>query len=443
MADPASPDRAPQPTVAGTPSAQTHGFLFADLRGYTSYADTRGDHAAAGLLERYRALVRDAVASAGGAEIKTEGDSFYVVFDSVSGAVRCGLAIVGAAGRTAGEADPIAVGVGIHAGETVETGEGFVGSPVNIAARLCAEAKAGELVVSDTVRSLTRTYLDVDFQPLGARRLKGLAEPVTLYRVVPRGAGQVRPEPVPAGGRRRIAILGAVALVVVATVAVLFAMSRPSAAPAASPAPSAAVVATATSSPTSVPSATTLPSPSATLDVFPNPAEQALLTSIGALPAIITNTCMRGPYTAVKSMYGEAVPRASLTCLPNVATGASSLLIRQFGPYRETQAATGFGIQGSLDASVIGRIAGGNPDTRSDDILPGDCATSPRAAGNWETALGAATGLIICYTDPPTLNAILWWTYTKPSILVTATNERGDSKALYAFFKRYADFIGP
>ena len=51
-----------------------------DLRGYTAFAESRGDIAAAELLDRYRALVRAVVADMDGAEIKTEGDSFYVVF---------------------------------------------------------------------------------------------------------------------------------------------------------------------------------------------------------------------------------------------------------------------------------------------------------------------------------------------------------------------------
>ena len=49
------------------------------------------------LLDAYRRLVRDVVRRSGGAEIKTEGDSFYVVFPSASDAVRCGLALVAAA----------------------------------------------------------------------------------------------------------------------------------------------------------------------------------------------------------------------------------------------------------------------------------------------------------------------------------------------------------
>ena len=59
----------------------TRGFLFADLRGYTDFVERNGAEAAATLLTRYRALTREAIGRFGGAEIKTEGDSFYVVFD--------------------------------------------------------------------------------------------------------------------------------------------------------------------------------------------------------------------------------------------------------------------------------------------------------------------------------------------------------------------------
>jgi class 3 adenylate cyclase len=69
----------------------TRGFLVADLRGYTYFVEQRGAAAAAELLTRYRTLARDAIGRFGGAEIKTEGDSFYVVFDSVSSTVRADL----------------------------------------------------------------------------------------------------------------------------------------------------------------------------------------------------------------------------------------------------------------------------------------------------------------------------------------------------------------
>ena len=169
----------------------TRGFLFADLRGYTGFVESHGAAAAASLLTRYRALAREAIGRFGGAEIKTEGDSFYVVFGSVSGAVRCGLALVAEAAAASAEhpEEPIRVGVGIHAGETVELDDGYVGSAVNIAARLCAQAGPGQVIVSGTVRALTRTLLPVTFKPRGRRELKGISEPIELFAVVPAGPG--------------------------------------------------------------------------------------------------------------------------------------------------------------------------------------------------------------------------------------------------------------
>jgi branched-chain amino acid transport system substrate-binding protein len=164
----------------------TRGFLFADLRGYTAFTEAHGAAAAAMLLERYRVLVRGAIEHFEGSEIRTEGDSFYVVFGSVSAAVRCGLAIVEAAegDRTSHPESPIRVGVGVHAGETVETAEGYVGTPVNLAARICAQARPGEVLVSDTVRALTQTVLSVRFEPRGRKQLKGIGEPVSLFSAI-------------------------------------------------------------------------------------------------------------------------------------------------------------------------------------------------------------------------------------------------------------------
>jgi branched-chain amino acid transport system substrate-binding protein len=168
--------------AAGSP---TRGFLFADLRDYTRYLESHGAADAASLLVRYRTLVRTAVAAHDGAEIKTEGDSFYVVFPAVSQAVLCGLAIIDAASAGSSDSDeqPIPVGIGIHAGETIDTPDGYVGTPVNIAARICAIAGPGEVLVSDTVRALAQTVLPVSFDPRGRRMLKGVSEPVAMFAV--------------------------------------------------------------------------------------------------------------------------------------------------------------------------------------------------------------------------------------------------------------------
>jgi branched-chain amino acid transport system substrate-binding protein len=202
------------------PSAPTRGFLFADLRDYTAFVESHGAEAAAELLTRYRALVRERVSEHEGSEVRTEGDSFYVVFPTVRGAVECGLGIVeGAAAASQGDSTAIQVGVGIHAGETVETPDGYVGTPVNIASRICSLARAGEVLVSDTVRALTQTVLSVSFESRGRRHLKGVAEPIALYAVIPAGKAAARSRW--RGGRRAWALAGAgaIAIVVVAAVA--------------------------------------------------------------------------------------------------------------------------------------------------------------------------------------------------------------------------------
>ena len=213
---------------AGQESTITRGFLFADLRGYTDFVEQRGAAAAAALLTQYRALAREAIGQFGGAEIKTEGDSFYVVFDSVSSAVRCGLAITTAAHAAA---EPIRVGVGIHAGETIEADGGYVGSPVNIAARICAQAGPGEVLVSETVRALTTTVLPVQFKSRGRRELKGIAEPIELFAVEEAAAGATA---WPSTGRRRLSrraragLAGGVAIAVAAAAGIGWFALQPS-----------------------------------------------------------------------------------------------------------------------------------------------------------------------------------------------------------------------
>jgi class 3 adenylate cyclase len=223
--------------AATTPSeGSTHGFLFADLRGYAQLVDTRGALEASHILERYRAIVREVVARDGGAEIKTEGDSFYVVLPSASAALRCGLDILAACAKPADGGEAIAAGIGIHAGESIAHEGGFVSSAVNIAARICALAAPGELLASGTIRELTRSIVAAQFVFVGRRQLKGLAEPVELFRVVPESAAL----PLTGGRRdtsagrpiRRLAI-AAVAIAVVATGAAIVLAQRPATGPAA------------------------------------------------------------------------------------------------------------------------------------------------------------------------------------------------------------------
>jgi class 3 adenylate cyclase len=93
------PPDAEFPVRGSTAAAAYRGFLFADLRGFTAFVEARGEKSAAELLDAYRGLVREQVGTHAGGEIRTEGDSFYVVFPSARPAVACGLGIAAAATR--------------------------------------------------------------------------------------------------------------------------------------------------------------------------------------------------------------------------------------------------------------------------------------------------------------------------------------------------------
>ena len=179
------PDPVATRSRAASPLRATRAFLFSDLRDYTKFVEREGDAAAARLLRDYRAIVRREVGRHEGAEVKTEGDSFYVVFNSPRGALECAVAIL----KRVEVHDlrhpdrPIHVGVGLHAGETVEFDDQFVGSAVIIGSRLCSKAKVGEILVSDTFRGLVRTGHSYDMEDRGALRLKGVSERVKAWSV--------------------------------------------------------------------------------------------------------------------------------------------------------------------------------------------------------------------------------------------------------------------
>ena len=200
----------------GAGPAAYRGFLFSDIRGFSAFAERHGNAAAAAKVSRFLELARRAIAGHAGAELKTEGDAIHAVFPTASSAVLCGLEIQDATAElNEGEPDQaIGLGVGVHAGEAVETAEGYIGRAVNIAARLCSAAKPGEVLVSSTVKGITQASIQVGFIPRGRRRLKGIQDPIIVYAVT-RDTNAKAPFEVP-----RPVLLGAAGLAVVAVLAI-------------------------------------------------------------------------------------------------------------------------------------------------------------------------------------------------------------------------------
>jgi class 3 adenylate cyclase len=223
----------------GAAAAAYRGFLFSDIRGFTAFAERYGNSAAAAKVNRFLEIARTAIARHEGAELKTEGDAIHAVFPSASSAVLCGLEIVDTAAEMgANEPDGwFDLGVGVHAGEAVETADGYIGRAVNIAARLCAVAKPGEVLVSSTVKGIMQSSIPIGFIPRGRRRLKGIHDPILVYAVtrdMNAKAPRAVPRPVAIGAAGvAVAVFVGIALVVASQ---LFTTGGPSRSPTPPPA---------------------------------------------------------------------------------------------------------------------------------------------------------------------------------------------------------------
>jgi class 3 adenylate cyclase/YHS domain-containing protein len=159
--------------------------VFVDLSSFTPLAEAMGDLVAAEVLDRFSALVREEVNRSGGRVVKQIGDAFMLVFPSVEPAVECSLAI---AERVAAEPQFPAVRGGIHWGNVLYREGDYLGATVNLAARLAAEAGRRQMLVSASARSEVAGLAQVNFVPLGPRRLKGVTEAVELFEVRKVGA---------------------------------------------------------------------------------------------------------------------------------------------------------------------------------------------------------------------------------------------------------------
>jgi len=202
-------------------------FLIADIRGYTAFTQAQGDEAAARLAARFAEIIRETVEDHSGQLLELRGDEALCVFDSPRGALRSGVA---AQRRFADEmrADPsmpLRVGMGIDAGEAVPVESGYRGGALNLAARLCGQARPGEVLVSEGVVHLARRVEGIEYAERGRLDLKGLPEVVRAFEA--RFELQL-PEAGAPSAPRRGRLAAAVAIpVVLAIVSALVILDRP------------------------------------------------------------------------------------------------------------------------------------------------------------------------------------------------------------------------
>jgi class 3 adenylate cyclase len=168
-------------------SAAIHAFLIADIRGYTAYTQRFGDNAAAQLSTRFADIARSVLERWDGRLVEVRGDEVLGVFASARQAV---LAAGELHARYAEELLqhpelPVGIGVGLDLGEAIPVGEGFRGSALNRAARLCSLAGPGETLVSPGIVYVAPQIEGVEFRARGQEQLKGFAEPVPILLAAP------------------------------------------------------------------------------------------------------------------------------------------------------------------------------------------------------------------------------------------------------------------
>ena len=160
----------------------TVAIVFSDIEGSTQMAERLGDERWIAVVRRHNEIVRDRLAAHRGTEVKALGDGFMLAFPTPADAVACAVDIQRAfAEHNARHPDEqIRVRVGVHSGQAIREGEDFYGKTVILAARIAAEARGGEILVSSDARARAG---EVTTDETRDTELKGLSGRHDLFRI--------------------------------------------------------------------------------------------------------------------------------------------------------------------------------------------------------------------------------------------------------------------
>lgn len=176
-------DRGGPRSTATAPPGGLVTILFTDMENSTALTQRLGDAGAQELVRRHNTVVRNALKEHSGSEVKHTGDGIMASFPVASGALACAVAIQrGLAEENASAETAVRVRIGLSAGEPVAEEGDLFGTTVQLAARVCAKADAGQIMVSNVVRELAmgKGFL---FADLGDFVPKGFENPVHVYEV--------------------------------------------------------------------------------------------------------------------------------------------------------------------------------------------------------------------------------------------------------------------
>jgi adenylate cyclase len=150
---------------------------FADLAGYTRFTEEEGEDEALSYVERFVDAVAETLPD-DARIVKTIGDEVMVVGSDAAALTDW------AVGFEELWTDRPAPRIGVHTGVTLYRDGDYYGRDVNLAARVVARARGGEVLVTDAVRETIGKSDHLSFEDIGEVKLKGFDEPTTLCRAL-------------------------------------------------------------------------------------------------------------------------------------------------------------------------------------------------------------------------------------------------------------------
>lgn len=158
--------------------------MFTDIVGFTEFNALRGDDEALQLLALQERIVREEIRDDDARIVKELGDGLMLWFGDPCVAVQTGLRLQERFEEESWQGDtPLWVRIGLHHGRQTQRGQDLIGHDVNIASRIMDFADTGEVLASEaTVTNTDGGVAGVEFQRLGPVVMKGLPDPINLFR---------------------------------------------------------------------------------------------------------------------------------------------------------------------------------------------------------------------------------------------------------------------
>src|SRR5262245_23433599 len=162
-------------------------ILAADVAGYSHHTEV-DEEASTAALRMYRAVVEESISSHRGHIFSSAGDGVVAEFPSIVEGIRCAVEIqneIAERNSSVPEKQQMQFRIGVNLGDVIAEDNNLYGTGVNVAVRLEQLAEPGGICISQTVYDQVRKIVEIPFEDIGERRLKNIAEPIHVYRILP------------------------------------------------------------------------------------------------------------------------------------------------------------------------------------------------------------------------------------------------------------------